>query len=140
MADIPNTPKFVLSVEIYVYILLTTWIIMDYHTLQNATMSSIESDGTSSCSDCSLDEKPPINDQQDVVSVNEFSEGLNCSFRNQIAPGNPCQVPKPYSDDYEGVYDFVNEPPVPNNNSVLNGIYHKNLFLFFKLSKSNFFY
>jgi hypothetical protein len=81
-------------------------------SLQNATVSSIESD-TSSCSDCSLDEKPP----------NEF----DCSLSDPIYPGNPCQGSESHNVDYNGVYDFVNKPQLSQNSSatsiVPNGIH-----------------
>jgi hypothetical protein len=89
---------------------------MDIHSLQNATVSSIESD-TSSCSDCSLDEKPP----------NEALEGLDFSLSDQINPGNPCQVPQ----SHNGAYGFVNEPFVSQNSfatSIPNGIHFTQVF------------
>jgi hypothetical protein len=69
-------------------------------SLQNTTVSSIDSD-SSSCSDCSLDEKP----------LNE----LNYSLSDLIDHGNPCQVPESQSVDYNGVYDFVSEPQLSQN-------------------------
>jgi hypothetical protein len=83
---------------------------MDYHTLQNSTLSSIEND-TSSGSECSLDEKP----QDPSIVENAFSGGVHCTFSEPIHPGNHHELLKSYSDDYEGVYDFVNEPMVSHN-------------------------